>query len=85
MIGSLTFASPYLLVLLLVPVLNITGAALASSIAYIVTVVVIVILFLRFSHVPARDLYAFRAADLAAYRELAAPFLRRARLRGGSG
>jgi O-antigen/teichoic acid export membrane protein len=85
LLAALSLVVDLLLVLVLVPVLQLPGAALASTIAYLLTIAVMVALFLRVSHVPARDLYAFRAADLAAYRALLAPFIGRSRTREESG
>lgn len=65
------------LVWILVPFLGVQGAALASAGAYGVTVLVMVFIFRRLSGVPLRDLVAFRAADLDAYRSLLRPLARR--------
>lgn len=60
----LSLVATLLLDLLLIPRLGIVGAALASSISYSLSTVVIAGTFLRVSQLPARDLFLLKREDL---------------------
>jgi O-antigen/teichoic acid export membrane protein len=70
LLAALSLSLDLVLVWLFVPRWGAAGAALASGVAYGVTVIVMVGLFRRASHAPLRELVAFQRTDLAAYAAL---------------
>ena len=76
LLAGLSLLADLGLVWLLVPRLGTPGAALASTAAYLVTVVVMIAVFLRLSGARLREMLVPQAADLAAYRGLLRSILR---------
>jgi len=64
------------LVWALVPRLGVSGAALASTLAYTATIVVMVTYFRRLTGVRLAEMFAVKRGDLAAYRTVFNPLLR---------
>lgn len=54
--------------LVLIPRLGIAGAAIASSVSYVATTIAIIVVFVRLSGVPLREVLLLQAADRAALR-----------------
>lgn len=73
LLAGLSLLVDLALVWILAPALGVVGAALASTGAYLLTMAVMIGVFLRLSHIRPRELVAFSAADLAAYRALLQP------------
>lgn len=82
LLAALSLAIDLLLVWILVPVLTVAGAALASTVAYTVAVLVMVGYFRRLTGVSLREMAAVRVEDLAAYRRLLDPLLEQRPFRG---
>ena len=74
--AGMSLALDVILVWALVPRLGVPGAALASTLAYTVTVVAMVTYFRRLTGVGLREMLAVRMEDLAAYRTAFDPLLR---------
>jgi O-antigen/teichoic acid export membrane protein len=74
--AGMSLALDVLLVWALVPRLGVPGAALASTLAYLATIVVMVTYFRRLTGVSLREMFAVRRGDLAAYRTVFDPLLR---------
>ncbi len=75
LLAALSLAIDLLLVWILVPILTVAGAALASTVAYTAAVLVMAGYFRRLTGVSLREMAAVRAGDLAAYRALLDPLL----------
>lgn len=76
LLATLSLIVDLVLVWVLAPGLGATGAALASAIAYLVTMIVMVGAFLRLAKARLRELIVPQAADFTAYRELLRPLRR---------
>jgi O-antigen/teichoic acid export membrane protein len=74
--AAMSLVMDVLLVLVLVPSLAVPGAALASTLAYIATIVAMVAYFRRLTGVELGEMFAVRRGDLAAYRSVFDPLLR---------
>jgi O-antigen/teichoic acid export membrane protein len=74
--AGMSLALDVLLVWALVPRLGVPGAALASTLAYLATIVVMVTYFRRLTGVSLREMFAVKRGDLAAYRTVFDPLLR---------
>ena len=70
LLAALSLVVDLVLVWVFAPRLGASGAALASAIAYLVTMIVIIGVFLRLSRTRLRELIVPQAADFAAYRAL---------------
>jgi O-antigen/teichoic acid export membrane protein len=83
--AAMSLAVDFALVWVLIPLLGVVGAALASTLAYGLTVSAMIGYFRRVSGTQLREMLRIRAADLAAYRALVDPLLRLlpTRLSGG--
>jgi O-antigen/teichoic acid export membrane protein len=80
--AAFSLAIDVLLVWVLVPPLAVPGAALASTLAYTVTIIAMVGYFRRLTGVGLREMVVVRTEDLAAYRSLLDPVLRLKPARG---
>jgi stage V sporulation protein B len=69
--------------LLLIPRFDIVGAAIASSISYILSAVITVAFFTKETKTSLRELLFVTSADVKTIKEFTGPLLRRARLIGG--
>lgn len=74
--AAMSLGVDFALVWVLIPALGVVGTALASTLAYLLTVISMIGYFRRSSGVKLREMLAIRAADLAAYRTLLDPLLR---------
>jgi O-antigen/teichoic acid export membrane protein len=74
--AGMSLALDVLLVWALVPRLGVAGAALASTLAYLATIVVMVTYFRRLTGVSLRAMFAVSRGDFAAYRSVFDPLLR---------
>ena len=74
--AAMSLGVDFALVWVLIPALGVVGAALASTLAYLLTVISMIGYFRRSSGVKLREMLAIRAADLVAYRTLLDPLLR---------
>ena len=74
--AAMSLGVDFALVWLLIPALGVVGAALASTLAYLLTVISMIVYFRRSSGVKLREMLAIKAADLAAYRTLLEPLQR---------
>lgn len=80
--ATFSLAVDVVLVWVLVPPLAVPGAALASTLAYTMTIIAMVGYFRRLTGVSLREMVAVRAEDLSAYRSLLDPVLRLKPVRG---
>jgi len=74
--AGMSLALDVVLVWALVPRLGVPGAALASTLAYTATIVVMVTYFRRLTGVGLAEMFAVKRGDLAAYRTVFNPLLR---------
>jgi O-antigen/teichoic acid export membrane protein len=74
--AAMSLAVDFALVWILIPLLGVVGAALASTLAYALTVSAMVGYFRRVSGTHLREMLRIRAEDLSAYRTLLDPLLR---------
>lgn len=74
--AAMSLILDFALVWMLIPALGVVGAALASTLAYVLTVISMLGYFHRSTRVELREMLALKAADLAAYRTLLEPLLR---------
>lgn len=77
LLAALSLVIDLVLVWALTPPFGVRGTALASTVAYSVTVFVMVVIFRRLSGITLRDLVVFKPADLQAYRSLLLGLIRR--------
>ena len=74
--AALSLVTDVILVWVLVPLLAVPGAALASTLAYLLTVISMIYYFRRLTGVQLREMLAIRAEDITAYKILLDPLLR---------
>lgn len=75
--AAMSLIIDFALVWVLIPLLGVSGAALASTIAYTLTLIAMGGYFRRLSGVQWREMLVMRRGDWSAYRDLFEPLLRR--------
>ena len=83
-VSTISLAATISLDLVLIPRFDIVGAAIASSVSYILSAVITVAFFIKETNTSLRDLLLLTSSDVKSVLALTAPLLRRARLGGVS-
>jgi stage V sporulation protein B len=81
-VSTISLAATISLDLLLIPRFDIVGAAIASSVSYILSATITVAFFIKETNTSLRDLLLLTSSDVKSVLALTVPLLRRARLGG---